>query len=272
VERSLSTNNGSKDNVMPVKQIMSASLFLLLSFLMAFPGRLSAQDADNRPLVAVYPIKRPSDVQTNAQPMNAANEAVFEYLDRWALDPNIIVLNIEDGLRKGKKVKLFERGSAGMDSIRQEQFKAECGNNSSGGQGANLAKGQTITPGGQIIDECLKRFAGNAAATGQLANVEFIVDIAIMDVAISDAIYRPIPEMPGKFRRSVNCKVDIAVKVLDSTTGQVKFQALVPATYTESGIAQDKSEAQIDRRAVWNGLATEAGRKAAAAINGAIKS
>ena len=257
---------------MPFKRILNAGALALAGFLASIAVPAGAQDADSRPLVAVYPIKRPSDVQTNAQPVNAANEAVFEYLDRFALDPNIIVLNIEDGLRKGKKVKLFERGSAGLDSVRQEQFKAECGNSAKSPQGPVLQQGQTVTPGGQIVDECLKRFAGNAAATGQLSNVEFIVDVAIMDVAIGDAAYRPIPEMPGKFRRSVNCKIDIAVKVIDSTTGQVKFQALVPATYTESGIAQDKSEATVDRRAVWNGLATEAGRKAAAAINGAIKS
>lgn len=247
----------------------------LLSFAILFLGHspsACAQDGDSRPLVAVYPIKRPSDVKNNAQPVNVANEAVFDYLESWALDPNIIVVTIEDGLRKSKKVKLFERGSAGLDAVRQEQFKAECGNNTKGGQGAVLQQGQTITPGGQIIDECVKRFAGNAAATGQLTNVEFIVDIAIMDVAIGDASYRPIPEMPGKFRRSVNCKVDLAVKVIDSTSGQIKFQTLVPVTYTESGIAQDKSEATVDRRAIWNGLATEAGRKAATAINSAIKS
>lgn len=236
---------------MAFKRNLNAGALALAVFFASDLIPAVAQDAGSRPLVSVYPIKRPSDVQTNAQPVNAANKAVFEYLDRWGLDPNIIVVTIEDGLRKGNKVKLFERGSAGLDSVRQEQFKAECGNNS---------------------DECLKRFAGNAAATGQLTNVEFIVDVAIMDVAIGDAAYRPISEMPGKFRRSVNCKIDIAVKVLDSTTGQVKFQTLIPAAYTESGIAQDKSDAAVDRRAIWNRLATEAGRKAATAINSAIKS
>ena len=261
------------------KYVTLAAITCVLS-IAATLSTARAQDADSRPLVAVYPIKRPSDAQpkpdanvkTNAAPINTANEAVYQFLEKANLDPNIIVLNIEDGLRKGKKVRLFERGAAGLDSIRQEQFKAECGNGSTNTQGQVLQPGQVVTPNAQIVDECLKRFAGNAAATGQLKNAEFIVDVAIMDVAIGDAIYEPIPEMPGKFRRLINCKIDLAVKVLDSTTGQVKFQALVPAAYTEKRVVQSQVNPVIDWRAIWNGLATDAGQKSAAAINGAIKS
>lgn len=255
-------------------KIMSMSFAVLASVLGCLSLSAQAQNAqaDNRPLVAVYPIKKPSEIDTKAHPMNKANEAVYSFLEQHALDPNIIVLNIEDGLRNGKKVKLFERGAAGLDSVRLEQFRAECGNNDSGAKGGNLDKGQTVTPSMQVVDGCLKRFQGNAAATGNLSNVEFLVDVAIMDVAISDPVYRAIPELPGKFRRSVNCKLDLSVKVIDTTSGQIKFQVIVPVTYTESGIALDKNDAKIDRSTVWNSLATDAGKKAAAAINGAIKS
>ena len=244
----------------------------LSALLIVFNLPSHAQDADNRPLMAVSPIKRPNDVQASAQAMNTANQSIYDYLDRYKLDPNIIVITIEDGLRKGKKVKLFERGSAGMDAVRQEQFRAECGNHTSGASGGGLASGQTVTPKGQVVDECLKRFAGNAAATGQMTNVEFIVDVSIVDLAFGDAVYQPIPEMPGKYRRSVQCKIDISVKVLDTTTGQVKFQAVVPASYTDGKIVQSQVDPMIDWRSIWNRIATNAGRDAAVAINGAIKS
>lgn len=211
-----------------------------------------AQDADTRPLVAVYPIKVPQNTITGEN--QAQKNAVLEIIQADKLDPAIILLKTEEGLRNSKKMRLFERGTGGLSSVNQEQVRAACGN---GGP----------VPGGL---DCEKRFAGNAAAAGQLSNVEFIVELAIMDLSIGDVVYRNIPEMPGKFRRSVVAKLDLAVKVLDSTSGQIKFQSILSANYTESGIALDKSESTVDKRAIWNGLANDAGKKAASAIVGAM--
>ena len=225
---------------------------LLVSVLMG--GFAIAQDSDTRPLVAVYPIKAPT------------NPAVAALLSTDNLDTNLILLKTEEGLRASKKMRLFERSTSALGSINDEQKRASCSGNSS--PSAQPAPPNTVV--GVEAIECEKRFEGNAAAIGKLSNVEFIVEIVIADLSIGDAVYRNIPEMPGKFRRSVNAKLDVAVKVLDSTSGQIKFQANVPATYTESGIAQDKSEETVNKRSVWNGLANDAGRKIAAAIVGVM--
>lgn len=255
-----------------LNRIKKVGPLALVAWLTTFAFPANAQDADNRPLMAVYPIKRPIDVQNNAQVTNTANQAIFDYLDRYKLDPNMIVVTIEDGLRNGKKVKLFERAATGINSIRQEQFRAECGNTTSGATSGGLPPGQTVTPQGQVVNDCLKRFAGNAAATGQLTNAEFIVDVAIVDLAFGDAVYQPIPEMPGKYRRSVKCKIDVSIKVLDTTTGQIKLQKIITSEFTDGKVVQNQADPMIDWRAIWNRIATSAGRDAATAINGAIKS
>ena len=221
---------------------------LVLSTVMA--GGLAAQETDTRPLVAVYPIKQPT------------NSAVASMLKADNLDLNLIVLKSEEGLRNSKKMKLFERSASALDSIDDEQMRASCSGNSSAAP--QPAPPNTVV--GVAEYECEKRFAGNAADKGKLSNVEFIVQIVVSDLSIGNATYRNIPEMPGKMRRSVTAKLDVAVKVLDTTSGQIKFQTTVPATYTESGIAQDKSDENADKRAIWNGLANDAGRKIASAI------
>jgi len=201
-----------------------------------------SQDADNRPLVAVYPMKIPQ------------NQIVADIIENNKLDLSIIVLKTEEGLRNSKKMRLFERAASGLSSVNQEQMRAACGNGSQTADGI----------------ECEKHFSGNAAATGQLSNVEFVIELEIMDLSIGEVVYRNIPEMPGKMRRSVASKLDLAVKVLDSTSGQIKFQSVIIANYTESGIALDKSDSNIDKHLIWNGLAVDAGKKAATSIIGAM--
>lgn len=226
-----------------------------LVFSSVMVGPAAAQEADPLPLVAVYPMTAPT------------NATVASLLKNDNLDLNLIVLKTEEGLRASKKMRLFERGTSGLGSVNAEQRRASCSDNSA--PSPQSAPPNTVI--GTTAVECEKRFAGNAANTGQLSNVEFIVEIIISDLAIGDATYRNIPEMPGKMRRSVAAKLDLAVKVLDSTSGQIKFQANVPAAYAESGIAQDKNDQIVDKRAVWNGLANDAGRKIASAIVGIMK-
>ena len=228
--------------------IRALSAGIVLSSVMVAPSL--AQEPDTRPLVAVYPIKQP------------ANPTVAGMLKADNLDSNLILLKTEEGLRNSKKMKLFERSASVLESVDDEQMRASCSGNSSAAP--QSAPPNTVVGVAEI--GCEKRFAGNAADKGKLSNVEFIVQIVIADLSIGNAVYRNIPEMPGKMRRSVSAKLDVAVKVLDSTSGQIKFQANVPAAYTESGIAQDKSEENVDKRAIWNGLANDAGRKIASAI------
>ncbi len=234
-------------------RLRQVCLALVALACLAGARELHAQDgADTRPFVGVYPMKMPE------------NTVVADIFTEDALDLNIIVLKTEEGLRNSKKMRLFERGQGGLNSINIEQKRASC---ASDNPNSAKADGNVISTGGA---ECEKRFEGNFAQTGQLSNVEFIVEIAVKELSIGDVVYRNMPEMPGKMRRSVGAKLELAVKVIDSRSGQIKFQVNVPATYTESGIAQDKSENTVDKRAVWSGLANDAGRKAATAIVGAM--
>ncbi len=203
------------------------------------------------PLVAVYPIKAPE------------NRTLAETVRRNDLDLNLLVLGVEETLRASRRFKIFERDKAVLlSTVLEEQRLAACGND-----GEVRRAGR---PDGAVVEEsCKKLFAGNAAKSGDLGNVEFIVHLSLKSIDIKDPVFRPIEELPGRFRRSNQAAIDVSVKVLDTTSGQIKFQGSVVAALN------DKPEVVSERtatpvRTVWNGLAGDAGRKIGNAVVGAV--
>ncbi len=197
--------------------------------------------AQELPMVAVYPMEASS------------NSAVNSFIKREQLDPTLLVLGAEEALRNSKRFKIFERDQKVLQStIIKEQDRAACGDE-------ETAK----------IKCDIRRFAGNAADIGKLSNVEFIVQIAITDLSIQEPSYRPIEEFPGRFRKTNNASLDVSVKVLDTTSGQIKYQgSVVTALGTKPEIVTERTG--VATRAVWTLLATEAGRRVGNSIFGAI--
>jgi len=216
--------------------LTSISAALLLSA--ALCTSASSQDL---PLVAVYPMEASS------------NNAVNAFIKREQLDQTLLVLGAEETLRGSKRFKLFERDQKVLQStIIKEQDRAACGEE-------ETAK----------IKCDLRRFAGNAADIGKLSNVEFIVQIAIKDVTIQEPTYRPIEEFPGRFRKTNNASIDVSVKVLDTTSGQIKYQgSVVTSLGGKPEIVTERTGIVI--RAVWTQLGTEAGRRVGNSIFSAI--
>jgi hypothetical protein len=213
--------------------------------------------AQELPMVAVYPFK---DIE---------NETVRNIVESNDLDLNIIVLKTGEALRASKKMQVYERNANTVaNTVRTEQTRAACSGNSS----AAAPRSQNVViadPAGDGEVECPRLYKGNAADKGKLDNVEFIVELSIKELTIGDVFYRPFPEVPGKFRGGYSAKLDLVVKLLDSTSAEIKVQKSVQASVSNNWIASEKGG--VDKREIWSQLANETGRKAAAAILGAMK-
>jgi hypothetical protein len=220
-----------------------------------FCGGLSF--AQELPTVAVYPFK---DIE---------NDTVREIVESNDLDLNIIVLKTGEALRASKKMQVFERNANTVEkTVRTEQSRAACSGNSAPVTSKSSNVG-TANPSVEGSVECAPLYKGNAADSGKLENVEFIIELSIKELSIGDVFYRPFPEVPGKFRGSYNARLDLVVKLLDSTSAEIKVQKSVQAIVTNSWISSEKGG--VDKREIWSQLANETGRKAAAAILGVMK-
>ena len=212
--------------------------------------------AQELPTVGVYPFKE------------IENDKVRDIVDSNDLDLNIIVLKTGEALRASKKMKVFERNANTVEAtVRTEQSRASCSDNSLPSPKPPLIK--ATNPNGENEVECAPLYRGNAAASNNLENVEFIIELSIKELSIADAAYRPLTEVPGKFRGSYNAKLDLVVKLLDSTSAEIKVQKSVQASVSNNWISSEKGG--VDKREIWSQLANETGRKAAAAILSVMK-
>ena len=208
----------------PVMSTLKRSFIMMV--LMAWAGLglegwSTLAHAKEPPLVAVYPILIEN---------NATLKSVIQSND---LDLNVLVLGAQEALRKSKKFKIFERDMTIMkDAILKEQDLAACGNDGK----------------------------GNAAKTGALKNVEFIVQIILKDIDLREPVYAPIEEFPGKFKKTSQGSLDVAVKVIDTTSGEIKLQdsiAVKMAGKTEV-VSEKKSVAPRD---IWKSMSNRGGKE-----------
>jgi hypothetical protein len=212
-----------------------------ISALALFLAAGTGSDAQDLPLIAVYPIEI-----ANSNP-------AYSFMRKEQLDQGLILLGAEETLRNSRRFKVFERDKKVLAStIVTEQDRAACGSEEK-----------------ELIKCDLRRFAGNAAGMGQLSNVEFIVQVSIKDLTIQAPTYSPIEEFPGRFRKTNNASIDISVKVLDTTSGQIKYQGSVITALSSKAEIVTGSVA-FSPRSVWNQIATEAGRRVGNSIVGAI--
>jgi hypothetical protein len=229
----------------PVMSTLKRSFIMMV--LMAWAGLglegwSTLAHAKEPPLVAVYPILIEN---------NATLKSVIQSND---LDLNVLVLGAQEALRKSKKFKIFERDMTIMkDAILKEQDLAACGNDGK----VNTTKN---ADGSLVEQSCKKLFEGNAAKTGALKNVEFIVQIILKDIDLREPVYAPIEEFPGKFKKTSQGSLDVAVKVIDTTSGEIKLQdsiAVKMAGKTEV-VSEKKSVAPRD---MWKSMSNRGGKE-----------
>ena len=209
---------------------------------LAWGGTTLGVQAKDAPLVAVYPIMIEN---------NATLKSVIQSND---LDLNVLVLGAQEALRKSKKFRIFERDKTIMsDAILKEQDLAACGNDGK----VSTIKNQD----GSVTEQsCKKLFEGNAAKSGALKNVEFIVQILVKDIDLRQPTYTPIEEFPGKFKKVTQGALDVSVKVIDTTSGEIKLQesVVVKMGAKPEVVGERKSIAPRD---MWQSMSNRGGKE-----------
>jgi hypothetical protein len=134
-------------------------------------------------------------------------------VDRLSIDPLEISRQTEEGLRATRRFAVYERSTEVLErSIQKEQSLSQSG-------GAK----------------------GNAAEFGKLDNVQLIVQPEITALNIGSR-YAPIEDFPGRFRRTDNARLTVTFKVLDTTTGEIKFQTTqTVGSERSAGVSDDRS-------------------------------
>lgn len=229
----------------PVMSTLKRSLIMMV--LMAW-GVLGVDlcspqaSAKEPPLVAVYPIRIEN---------NATLKSIIQSND---LDLNVLILGAQETLRKSKKFKIFERDMDMMkETVLKEQDLAACGNDGK----VNTTKN---ADGSLVEQSCKKLFEGNAAKTGALKNVEFIVQMIVKDIDLREPVYTPIEEFPGKFKKTSQGSLDVAVKVIDTTSGEIKLQDSIAVKM--SGKTEVVSEKKsVSPRDMWKSMSSRGGKE-----------
>jgi hypothetical protein len=134
------------------------------------------------------------------QPLVAVYEPIVTpaargQLERLKIDPVEVERQAEEVLRATRRFAIYERSTDVLKgAVMKEQSLAQSG----------LAR-------------------GNAAELGKLDNVEYIVQPEITAVNIGSR-YAPMEDFPGRFSRSDSSQLTVTFKLLDSTSGEIKFQ------------------------------------------------
>lgn len=129
---------------------------------------------------------------------------------RDGFDPNDLTRQLEETLRATRLFTLFERdGQVLNESVMREQELAQSG----------LA-------------------LGDAAEAGRLNNVGLIVQPYIAGYTYG-AAFQGVDGLPGKYRRHGSGRLSVVFKVLDSTSGEVKFQRTTEARFSEPVVVVD---------------------------------
>jgi hypothetical protein len=132
---------------------------------------------------------------------------------RLKVDALELARQTEQGLRATRRFAVYERSQEVLQSsVLREQDFAQSG----------LAK-------------------GNAAGFGKLDNVQFIVqpEVTILGIASN---FSPIEEFPGHYRRKDIGRLTVVFKLLDTTTGEIKFQTTQTVGFDRgAGTTEDKS-------------------------------
>ena len=93
-----------------------------------------------------------------------------------------------------------------------------------------------------------------------MKNVEFIVQIIVKDIDLREPVYTAIEEFPGKFKKTSQGALDVAVKVIDTTSGEIKLQdsIIVKMSGKAEVVSEKKSVAPRD---MWKSMSNRGGKE-----------
>jgi len=169
-----------------------------------------------------------------------ATDSAKADIERYNIDIQEVTRQVEEGIRATRRFAMFERSSEVMQS--------------------SVLREQDFAQGGHAI--------GDAAEFGKLNNVQMIVQPIITSFSLSST-HEAIEELPGKFRASHVGRLTVTVKVLDTSSGEIKYQTTQDAGFSQNGGVADTRVAGPGRDA-WGGMAKEAATKVTNSVVGYV--
>jgi len=161
-------------------------------------------------------------------------------VEKQQFDLQEITRQTEEALRATRRFTLFERSAEIMqNSVLKEQDFAQSG-----------------------------KALGDAAEFGKLNNVGLIVQPLVTATKIG-ASFAALDDFPGRYKRTDAGSLVVTFKVLDTTSGQLKYQTTQEAGFSLGGGVVDGKTGGIGRDA-WASLAHGVAVKGASAIVNSI--
>jgi hypothetical protein len=157
-------------------------------------------------------------------------------LGRNGLDVQEVTRRLEEALGSTRRFRLFERDQQAQKAIFEEQ---------------DLAKSD--------------RARGNAAEFGKLYNVALIVQPFISEFRFG-ASFSDVAGLPGMYRRIDSGRLVVAFRVLDTTSGQLKYQYTAEAGFASEPKVLEEKMGGPDSE-LWIQMVEEVSHKGADAIS-----
>ena len=154
-----------------------------------------------------------------------------ETLRQAGLDTEGITRSLEGVLNRSRKFTVYERSEKLLrEAVLKEQDLADSG-----------------------------MFAANAAEFGKLANVAFVVQPFVAEYRFG-SVFKEIDGESGMYERTDNGRISLTIKVLDTSTGEIKYQMTTPWDYYEQVDGVEKKKADPGQNE-WIEMATAVGKR-----------
>ena len=154
-----------------------------------------------------------------------------ESLRQAGFDTEEITRSLEEVLNRSRKFTVYERSEKLLqEAVLKEQDLADSG-----------------------------MFAANAAEFGKLANVAFVVQPFVAEYRFG-SVFKEIDGESGMYERTDNGRISLTIKVLDTSTGEIKYQMTTPWDYYKQvdGVEKKTVDPGQDQ---WREMATGVGEQ-----------
>ena len=157
--------------------------------------------------------------------------AGVETLREAGFDTEGITRSLEEVLNRSRKFTVYERSEKLLqEAVLKEQDLADSG-----------------------------MFAANAAEFGKLANVDFVVQPFVAEYRFG-SVFKEIDGDSGMYERTDNGRISLTIKVLDTSTGEIKYQMTTPWDYYEQVDGVEKKTVDPGQNE-WIEMATAVGKR-----------
>ena len=156
--------------------------------------------------------------------------AGVETLREAGFDTEGITRSLEGVLNRSRKFTVFKRNESDMQSVLKEQ---------------NLADSEM--------------FEANAAEFGKLENVAFVVQPVVVEYRFG-SVFKEMDGESGVYERTDRGRISLTCMVLDSATGEIKYQMTTPWDYYK--LVEDVEQKTFDPgQDQWREMATGVGEQ-----------